>query len=151
MQTYFWIPFSVASNHRQASDIMNTSQQGSSSDVDSARLENGDTERSPSASNSLRPRTGKRVLRPTTGQALRPSRKKPSHKDGQPQPVASASLGPVHSSKVSKATGKKSRDLSDGRTPLKRCSPVTHHCYLAQILLNHYPRLLAYPHEEANG
>ncbi|KAH8684918.1 hypothetical protein BGZ60DRAFT_467230 [Tricladium varicosporioides] len=61
--------------------------------------QNGDTERSPSASNSLRPRTGKRVLRPTTGQALRPSRKKPSHKDGQPQPVASASLGPVHSSK----------------------------------------------------
>ena len=46
---------------------------------------------------------------------------------------------------------RKGQDLSDGRTPLKRCPPVTHHCYLTQILLNHYPRLLAYPHEEANG
>lgn len=124
----FGSPSPVASNHRQTSGIMNTSQQGPSSDVDSARLENGDAERSPSASNSLRPRTGKRVLRPTTGQALRPSRKKPSHKDGQPQPVASASLGPVHSSKVSKATGKKrpgpqrrpnaSQEMSPGDPPL---------------------------------
>ena len=86
---------------------MSTSQQGPSADVDSARLENSNAERSPSASNSPRPKTGKWVLRPTTRQALRASRKKPSHKDGQPQPVASASLGPVHSSKVSKATGKK--------------------------------------------
>ncbi|KAH8587523.1 hypothetical protein B0O99DRAFT_694404 [Bisporella sp. PMI_857] len=124
----FGSPSPVASNHRQTSDIMNTSQQGPSWDVDSARLENGDAERSPSASNSLRPRTGKQVLRPTTGQALRPSRKKPSHKDGQPQPVASASLGPVHSSKVSKATGKKrprpqrrpnaSQEMSPGDPPL---------------------------------
>ncbi|KAF2180928.1 hypothetical protein K469DRAFT_714121 [Zopfia rhizophila CBS 207.26] len=103
----FGSPSPVASNRRQTSGIMNTSRQGLSADVDSARPEDGDVERSPSTSNSLRPRTGKRVLRPTTGQTLRPSRQKPYHKDGQPQPVASASLGPVHSSKVSKATGRK--------------------------------------------
>jgi hypothetical protein len=118
----------VASNHRQTSGIISTSQQGPSADVDSARLENGDAERSPSASNSAHLRTGKRVLRPTTGQALQTSRKKPSHKDGRPQPVASASLGLVHSSKVSKATKKKrprpqrqpnaSQGVSSGDPPL---------------------------------
>jgi hypothetical protein len=55
-------------------------------------------------SNSPRPSSGKRVLRPTTRQALQPSKRKPSHKDGQP---ASASLGPVHPLKVSKAARKK--------------------------------------------
>jgi hypothetical protein len=75
--------------------------------MDTARLENGDAERSPSAPNSPRFRTGKRALRPTTGQASRPSRKKPSRKDGQPQPATSPSLGLVYSSKVSKAAGKK--------------------------------------------
>ncbi|KAL8650304.1 MAG: hypothetical protein Q9210_003900 [Variospora velana] len=103
----FGSPSPVASNHGQSFGIMNTSQQGPSADADSARQENGHDERSPSASNAPRPRTGKRVLRPATGQALRPSRKEPSYKDGQPQPAASASLGPVHSSKVSKASGKK--------------------------------------------
>jgi hypothetical protein len=78
--------------------------QGPSADIDSAGLENGDAEHSPSTSNSPRPSSGKRVLGPTTGQALRPSKTKPSHKGGQP---ASASLGPVRSSKVSKAAGKK--------------------------------------------
>jgi hypothetical protein len=48
----------VASNHRQTSGIISTSQQGPSADVDSARLENGDAERSPSASNSPHLRTG---------------------------------------------------------------------------------------------
>lgn len=38
---------------------------------------------------------------------MRPSRRKQSQKDEQPQPVASASLGPVHPSKVSKAAGKR--------------------------------------------
>lgn len=124
----FGSPSPVASNHRQTSGIMSTSQQGPSADVDSARLENGDAVRSPSASNSPRLGMGKQVLRPTTGQALRPSRKLPSQKDGQPQPVASASLGPVHSSKVSKATGKKrpgpqrrlnaSQEVSPGDPPL---------------------------------
>jgi hypothetical protein len=121
----FGSPSPVASDHRQASG---TSQQGPSADADSARQENGHAERSPSVSNAPRPRTGKQVLRPTTGQALRPSRKKPSHKDGQSQPVASASLGPVHSSKVSKTTGKKrpgpqrrpnaSQEMSPGDPPL---------------------------------
>ncbi len=102
----FGPPSPIESNHLHAS-VMNTSQDEPSAGIDSARLENGDAEHSPSASNSPHPRTGKRVLRPTTGQALRRSRKKPSHKDGQPQLVASASLGPVHSSKVSKAASKK--------------------------------------------
>ncbi|KAH8589556.1 hypothetical protein B0O99DRAFT_599837 [Bisporella sp. PMI_857] len=67
--------FPVVPNDHQISSIVNTSQQGPSADVDCAKLENGDTERSPSASNlPRRPRTGKRV---PTGQALRPSRKQP--------------------------------------------------------------------------
>jgi hypothetical protein len=86
---------------------MNTSQHRPSAGIDSAGLENGDAERSPSVSNSPRLKTGKRVLRPTTGQALRRSRKKPSYKDGQLQLVASTSLSLVHSLKVSKAAGKK--------------------------------------------
>jgi hypothetical protein len=124
----FGSPSPVESNHRQVSGALNSSQQGLSVDIDSAGLENGDAERSPSASNSSRPRTGKRVLRPTTGQPPRPSKKKPSHKDGQTQPVASKSLGPVHPSKVSKAAEKKrpgprrrpnaSQDVSSGDTPL---------------------------------
>ncbi|PVH71019.1 hypothetical protein DL98DRAFT_118056 [Cadophora sp. DSE1049] len=104
---FFESPSPVTSNHRQTSGILNTSQQGPCPEVGPARLENGATERSPSASNSPRPRTGKRVLRPTTGQVLRPSKRKLSQKDGQTQPVASVSLGPVHSSKVSKVAGKK--------------------------------------------
>ncbi len=118
----------ILSNHRQTSGIMSTSQQGPSADVDSTRIENDDTERSSSASNLPRPGTGKRVLRPTTGRALRPSRKQPSHEDGQPQPLANASLGPVHSSKVSKVTGKKrlgpqrrlnaSQEVASGDPPL---------------------------------
>ena len=103
----FGSPSPVASNHRQTSGIMNTSPQGPSANVDSASLENGDPERSPSASNLSHPRTGKRVLRPTTGQVLRPSKKKPLQKDGQTQPVANISLGTVHPSKVSKVAGKK--------------------------------------------
>jgi hypothetical protein len=46
---------------------------------------------------------------------------------------------------------RKDLDLGDGRTFLKRCPPATHHYLLAQILLNHYPRLIAYLHAEANG
>jgi hypothetical protein len=100
----FGSPSPVESNHRQASGALNSSQQGPSADIDSAGLENGNAERSPSAPNSPRLRTGKRVLRPTTGQASRPSKRNPPHKDGQ---LASASLGPVHSSKVSKPAVKK--------------------------------------------
>jgi hypothetical protein len=90
-----------------ASPVASNTSQGPSPDVDSARLENGDAERSPSASNSPRPRAGTRVLRPTTGQVLQPSKRKPSQKNRQTQPVANISLGPVHSSKVSKVAGKK--------------------------------------------
>ena len=95
--------------------------QGPSADIDLAGLENSDAERSPSVSNSPCPSLGKQV-RPTTGQALRPSTRKPSYKDRQP---ASASLGPVHSSKVSKAAGKKKpgsqqrlKKVSSGGLPL---------------------------------
>ncbi|PMD15359.1 hypothetical protein NA56DRAFT_710032 [Hyaloscypha hepaticicola] len=73
---------------------MTTSQQGPPADP-------------PSAPNSPHPRMDKRILHPTKGQALRPNKRKQSQKDGQPQPVASASLGPVHPSKVSKAAGKR--------------------------------------------
>jgi hypothetical protein len=55
-------------------------------------------------SNSPPPSSGKRVLRPTTGQALLPSKRKASYKDGQPE---NASLSLVYSSKVSKAARKR--------------------------------------------
>lgn len=116
----------IESNHSQASGVINTSQQGPPTDIDSPELENGDGEHSTSVSNSPHPRTDKRVLRPTTGEASRPSRKKPAHKDEQLQPATSASLGPVHLSKVSKAAGKKkpgpqlniSKNASPGSLPL---------------------------------
>jgi hypothetical protein len=94
----------VESNHREASAVMTTSQQRPPADIASAGSENGDVERSPSSPNSPPPSSGKRVLRATTGQASLPSKRKASHKDGRP---ANASLGPVHSSKVSKAAGKR--------------------------------------------
>ena len=94
----------VESNHLEVSAVMTTSQQGPPADNDSAGLENGDAEHPPSAPNSPRPRTGKRVLCPTTGQVLLPSKRKASRKDGQ---LTNAYLGPVHSSKVSKAAGKR--------------------------------------------
>jgi hypothetical protein len=100
----FGSPSPVESNHRQASGAVNSSQQGPSADIDSAGLENGDAERSPSVPNSPPPSSGTRVLRPPTRQTLRPSKRNPSRKDGQP---ANASLGPVNSLKVSKAAGKR--------------------------------------------
>ena len=131
----FGSPSLIESNHRQASGVTNSSQQGLSADIDSAGLENGNAERSPSASNSPRPRTGKRVLRPSTGQTLPPSKRKPSNKDEQTQPRASISLGPLHSSKISKAAGKKrpgprrrpnaSQEVSSGDPPLLSGPDIT--------------------------
>jgi hypothetical protein len=121
----FGSPSPISSNHRQTSGTMSTSQQGPSMDVDSARLENGGAELS--ASNLPRLTTDKRTLH-TTGQVLWPSRKQPSNKDWQPQPAASAFLGPAHSSRVSKATRNKmpgpqrwsnaSQEVSSGAPPV---------------------------------
>jgi hypothetical protein len=107
---------------------MTTSQQGLPTDIDSTRLENGNAKHPPSTPNSPRPRTGKRVLRSTKWQVLRPSRRKQSQKDRQPQPMASASLGLVHPLKVPKAAGKTkpgrqhrlniSQEVSSGGMPL---------------------------------
>jgi hypothetical protein len=118
-------PNPVESNHRQSPGVMNSSQQGPSAGIDSAGLENGDAEHSPSGLNSPRPSSSKQVLRPTTGQALRPSKRKSSQKYKQP---ASVSLSPVHSSKVLKTAGKKkprlqwglnvSQKISSGGLPL---------------------------------
>jgi hypothetical protein len=77
----FGSPSPVQSNHRQVSGALNSSQQGPPADIDSAGSENGNAERS-STSNSPPPSSGKRVLRLTTGQALLPSKRKASHKDG---------------------------------------------------------------------
>lgn len=91
----------VESDRRQASGVMNQSEQGPSADV-TAGLENSNTVRSPLAPNSPRPRTGKRDLRPMTGEAARLSRRKLSSKEGQPHPVPNTPLSPIHPSKVSK-------------------------------------------------
>ncbi|KAI3321946.1 hypothetical protein HD806DRAFT_545617 [Xylariaceae sp. AK1471] len=100
----FGSPSPVESNHRQASTALNSPQQGPSTGIYSAGLEKGNTERSPSTPNSPQLRMSKRVLRPTTEQASRPSKRNPSRKDEQ---LASASLGPTHSSKVAKAARKR--------------------------------------------
>ncbi|KAI9835506.1 MAG: hypothetical protein M1837_003708 [Sclerophora amabilis] len=118
LRRLFGSPSPVGSNQLQASSITSTSQQGLSADIDFAAIENGDAVRSPSPSNSPRPGTGKRVLRPTPGQTSRSSKRKPSDKDEQIQPVASKLLDPVHPSRVSKATEKKRP--GPGPTPRRR-------------------------------
>ena len=100
----FGSPSPVKSNYRQASGTSDLSQQGPPADIDSAGLENGDAERSSFTSNSPPLGSGKRVLRPATGKALLPSKRKASRKNGQP---VNASLGPVHSSRISKAASKR--------------------------------------------
>ena len=100
-------PSPAKSNHCQGSSIINASQQGPSTDIDSAGLENGNTKHSPSRSNSPCPSLDKQALCPTTGQALQPSKRKPSYKSLKDRQPASISLGLVCSSKVSKAAGKK--------------------------------------------
>ena len=102
----FGSPSPVESDHRHASGALNSSQQGSPTNIDSAGLEDGDAERSSSTLNSLSPSSGKRALRPTVGLASPPSKRKVSRQGGQP---ANAALGSVHVSKVSKAAGKRKR------------------------------------------
>lgn len=98
-------PSPIESNHHQVSSALNSPRQNLSADVYAAGLENAIAERVPSTLSSPRPSPEtERFIRPTAGQA---SRKKSSHKVGQSQPVAGASLSPVHPSKVSKAAGKK--------------------------------------------
>ncbi|KAH8598556.1 hypothetical protein B0O99DRAFT_738781 [Bisporella sp. PMI_857] len=97
-------PSPVQLYYRQVSGALNLSQQGPPADIALAGSENSDVERSLSAPNSLFPSSSKRVLCATTGQALLPSKRKASHKNGQP---ANVSLGPVYSLKVSKAAGKR--------------------------------------------
>jgi hypothetical protein len=88
-------------NHRQTSGALDLFQQEPPADIDSAGLENDNAKRSSSTSNSPLASSGKRVLRSTTGKAFLSSKRIVSNKEGQP---ANASLGPVHSSKVTKAT-----------------------------------------------
>ncbi|CAG8959870.1 hypothetical protein HYFRA_00013142 [Hymenoscyphus fraxineus] len=87
----------------QSDFFLNSYQQEPSSAIASAGSENGDVERS-SSLNSYPPSFGERLLRATTGQALLPSERKASPKDIQP---ANVSVGPVHPSKVTKATEKR--------------------------------------------
>jgi hypothetical protein len=122
----------VELNHGQVSGVMNT-QPGPPAAIDSAGLENGGTERPPSASNSPHHRTGKRILRPTKKQALHPSRKSPSYKAGKPQPVAVASLGPAHPLKVSKPTANKRPRPQQQPQPLEGCPLVFYHCLLVWL------------------
>ncbi|KAF2176606.1 hypothetical protein K469DRAFT_438086, partial [Zopfia rhizophila CBS 207.26] len=107
----FGSPPPVETNQRQASGKMNTSQQGLSADIDLPGLANENAEHSPLESDSRPPRGGSRVPRPAIGQTTRPSRRRPSNKDGQTQAVASTSLRPVYLSKVSKAPTKKRPEL----------------------------------------
>jgi hypothetical protein len=100
----FGPPSAVEASHDQAPGDLTSSQHGPPADIDSDDLENGDdAERSCSTSDSPPPGSSKRVLSPATAQAVPPSKRKPSHNDGQP---SNASLGPVHSSRGSKVAGK---------------------------------------------
>ncbi|KAH6706561.1 hypothetical protein BKA61DRAFT_646292 [Leptodontidium sp. MPI-SDFR-AT-0119] len=100
----FGSPPTDQSNHRQLSGPLTSSGEGPQADIASAGSENDDVERPHSSSNSPPRSSGKEVLRATTGQALLPSKRKAAYEDGQP---ANASLGPIHSSKVTTAAGKR--------------------------------------------
>jgi hypothetical protein len=66
----------------------------------------------------------------------------PSCEGGRAQPIARMALGPVHSSKVSKAPRKKGLTLvddDDERTLLKSLSSYAQTRYLEWILLNRAP------------
>ncbi|ESZ94491.1 hypothetical protein SBOR_5139 [Sclerotinia borealis F-4128] len=90
-------PFSIQSNNQQVS--LNISQQGPLADIPSARSENGDAERSPSARDSPSLHLGQSILGTKMGQALLT---KVSREDGQ---LTNAFLGSVHPSKIAKAAG----------------------------------------------
>ena len=62
------------SDNRQTSDILNTSQQGSSAGIDSAGWDNGSAERSLYASHSSRPEADEEIRSPA-GKALSPSKR----------------------------------------------------------------------------
>ncbi|KAL5330549.1 hypothetical protein ACEPPN_000067 [Leptodophora sp. 'Broadleaf-Isolate-01'] len=100
----FGSPPTDQSNHRQLSGPLTSSGERPQADIVSAGSENDDVERPHSSPNSPPRSSGKEVLRATTGQALLPSKRKAAYEDGQP---ANASLGPIHSSKVTKAAGKR--------------------------------------------
>lgn len=124
-QTYFFRPASlVESNHRLASDVFNSSQQGPSVELRSVRSSNGDADRSASRSDSPRHRLDEQILPPMTEQALRPSKRKPFENDAR---WASASLGPAHTSKVLTAARNKGLDLSGDGTSHRRYPLVTYH------------------------
>ncbi|KAI1109833.1 hypothetical protein F5Y14DRAFT_391148 [Nemania sp. NC0429] len=89
--------------HHSVFGASNTSQQGSPAEVDPVRVENNATE---DTSSSHPAGLAKRVLRPRTRQAPQSSKDDTSHKGRQ---QAAVSLGPIHSSKVTKPTAKRGR------------------------------------------
>ena len=97
----------IGSNNRQSPRTADRFLRGPSSNVDpippKTGLENGSPKRSPIA-NLPSPASGNRTLRRTTRQASLPSKRKAPRKVEQQE---LASHDPIHSSKISKAIGKR--------------------------------------------
>ena len=92
----------VQPNHPQWSNMTDV-QQPPPADITLVSVENGHAEYTSSISNSSHTRIGGQILRHTVRQPVRRNTRKSSQKD---RLEAKEILGPVHSSKVSKAAGK---------------------------------------------
>jgi hypothetical protein len=101
-RSIFGPPATDGPSHRQESSIVNGSQQVEYERVVSSSLENGHAEQPPSTSSS--PLADGVAHHPAMRPALRSSKQKPSRKDLS---ATNASLGPVHSTKISKPARKK--------------------------------------------
>lgn len=95
----------VETSHHQAPSALDTSQQGGPATTESLGLANIDPEHSFPDPDSHRPRYGKQICRPAMERIARAG--VITHEEGQIQPIASLSLGHIHTSKVSKVPTKK--------------------------------------------
>lgn len=95
-------PLTVEPDHRQASGIMNSSQQDVSAGHGSFVFGNGEANHESSDRSPPRHGGNGGALRSATKQTPRRSKRKRSPEDTQDQTEASTCLGPVHASRISK-------------------------------------------------
>jgi len=117
----FGSPSPVKSNHCQTFDIMSTPQQGPSADADSASQENGDADRSPSASNLFRLIRGRQFFVLERGRRCdQAGNSLPIKMSSRSQWQVQLLAQPIYQ-RYQKSQERKGLDLSVGRTPLKWC------------------------------
>ncbi|KAF2251589.1 hypothetical protein BU26DRAFT_516387 [Trematosphaeria pertusa] len=119
----FGSPSPVESDHPHPSGTVNASQRGPSADDDSDGLENGGGGHSRAASNSRRHERSGGAIHSMTRPMPPRNQTRPSHADGLNEPETSTSLGPVRSSKVSKATRRRRPGLRRRPSDPQEVSP----------------------------